>query len=26
VESLAGDGVEQPTLFEERKKSLGAGG
>ena len=25
VESLAGDGVEQQTLFEEKKKSLGAG-
>jgi DNA recombination protein RmuC len=25
VESLSGDGVEQQTLFEEKKKSLGAG-
>jgi DNA recombination protein RmuC len=25
VESLAGNGIEQPTLFEEGKKSLGAG-
>ena len=25
VESLAGNGVEQQTLFEEKKKSLGAG-
>jgi DNA recombination protein RmuC len=25
VESLTGDGVEQQTLFEEKKKSLGAG-
>lgn len=25
VESLAGDGTEQQSLFEERKKSLGAG-
>jgi DNA recombination protein RmuC len=26
VESLAGDGVEQQTLFDEKRKSLGAGG
>jgi DNA recombination protein RmuC len=25
VEGLSGDGLEQPTLFEEKKKALGTG-